>query len=104
MNDFLEILQYMAAAGTKPKQLFSRQASRHDKTRENRLSATRRGSEFCGNPEPEKRTNRAGAWKAKYWLVAAPPSSVMNWRRLRSSMGSPQKPWVRAHALSFRLD
>ena len=41
MNDFLEILQYMTAAGTKPKQLFSRQASRHDKTRENRLSATR---------------------------------------------------------------
>jgi len=31
----------MTAAGTKPKQLFSRQASRHDKTRENRLSATR---------------------------------------------------------------
>jgi len=31
----------MTAAGTKPKQLFSRQASRHDKRRENRLSATR---------------------------------------------------------------
>jgi hypothetical protein len=41
MNEFLEILQYMNAAGSNRKQLFSRQASRHEKTWENRLSATR---------------------------------------------------------------
>jgi ABC-type uncharacterized transport system substrate-binding protein len=40
MNDFLKILQNMNSAATKPKQLLSRQASRHDKMRENRFGAT----------------------------------------------------------------
>jgi hypothetical protein len=40
MNDFLEILQYMNSAATKPEQLLSRQASRHDKMREHRFGAT----------------------------------------------------------------
>src|SRR5215468_10164432 len=40
MNGFLKILQYMNSAVTKPEQLLSRQASRHDKMRENRFSAT----------------------------------------------------------------
>jgi hypothetical protein len=30
--------------------------------------------------------------------AAAPPSSVMNWRRLRSSMGSPSEPAVPAYS------
>ena len=40
MNDFLKILQYMNSAATKPAELLSRQASRHDKMRENRFGAT----------------------------------------------------------------
>src|ERR1700746_71517 len=39
MNGFLKILQYMNAAPTKPVQLLSRQASRHDKIWENWLAA-----------------------------------------------------------------
>jgi hypothetical protein len=31
-------------------------------------------------------------------VAAAPPSSVRNWRRLRSSMGSPPKPAVPAYS------
>jgi hypothetical protein len=34
MNDFLKILQYMNSAATKPLELLSWQASRHDKMRE----------------------------------------------------------------------
>src|SRR5262245_34756458 len=40
MNDFLKTLEYMDCAPTKPEQLLSRQASRHDKMRENGFGAT----------------------------------------------------------------
>src|SRR6266704_7213047 len=40
MNEFLKILQNMNSMATKPKQLLSRQASRHNKMRENRFGAT----------------------------------------------------------------
>src|SRR5437016_13817745 len=40
MNDFLKIFQYMNSAATKPAELLSRQASRHDKMWENRFGAT----------------------------------------------------------------
>src|SRR5206468_9840763 len=40
MNGLLKILQNMNSAATKPEQLLSRQASRHDKMWENRFGAT----------------------------------------------------------------
>jgi hypothetical protein len=40
MDEFLKILQDMSGAATNPKQLLSRQASRHDEMRENRFGRT----------------------------------------------------------------
>src|SRR6266571_3181782 len=40
MNEFLKILQNMNSMATKPEQLLSRQASSHNKMRENRVGAT----------------------------------------------------------------
>src|SRR4029450_4556711 len=40
MNEFLKILQNMNSMATKLEQLLSRQASRHNKMRENRFGAT----------------------------------------------------------------
>jgi hypothetical protein len=40
MDEFLKILQDMNGAATNPKQLLSRQASRHDEMRENRFGTT----------------------------------------------------------------
>jgi len=58
MNDFLQILEYMHSEPTKPEQLPSWQASRHDEMWESRLAAAH-NQLHCHDREDKPRDRRA---------------------------------------------
>src|SRR5438034_10426646 len=62
MNRFLKILQNVNSAATKPEQLLSRQASRHDKMWENRFGATQ-NQLHCHDREDE--SGDRGAYRCR---------------------------------------